>query len=619
MSRYRELDLADVWIDEYHFRKRLGAGAYAAVWLADECSVNRQVIRPVAAKVFVDDSADRSSFRQTIQAFQLDVSFLADLAPNKPIIQYYGYRMKDVILGDGGAVETMGSRPPEEVSSGIPLTAFFVIMEYADGGHLDRLYREEVILRGPRNSFLDHFIDLCTALQGAHENNVVHRDIKPHNILWFRKLSRVKIGDFGIAKYQDDIHPATSLSIAGALPYMSPESFTPGSPPTAQRDIYALGCTFYELLTGQPAVDPSARGTTVPDGFDEMLDLYRTLHSTANRPDAIMQAPDVVANMELNDIVKKMMQIDPNDRPSLEEVTAVLQNAKRRPVDHVTIADKVSTIDIPVGPTRHSEYYVNPRYRRKQLKETLFLVFISMPAQTTHKYKTLFALLESSFGNTFSLFELYGRYDILIRVWAPTTGIEISELCKRVIDHVLEDDRKALLVMPCESVVYLGTSRRNVPSKINNLEILVKLNEAQKDGGPSAIKWLKKNNIYVRQAPNAPISGPRVPCFCLISHAAQVAVTERTADFALILQELQKAEIDVKRRAIAAYSKAYQPIDGLLEEPSDYLISYVSATYDDVAAVPGAIVDRLAGHRLRTATLLASKRYFVESDMVTQR
>ncbi len=77
----QDLNFTNVWIDEYGFKKKLGSGGSASVWLADECA-NREVIQTVAIKVFVDDFNNRDSFNETFANFQLDLKFLAELAPN---------------------------------------------------------------------------------------------------------------------------------------------------------------------------------------------------------------------------------------------------------------------------------------------------------------------------------------------------------------------------------------------------------------------------------------------------------------------------------------------------------------------------------------------------------
>jgi L-ascorbate metabolism protein UlaG (beta-lactamase superfamily) len=125
--------------------------------------------------------------------------FSVVLAPHNPIIQYHNSEMVNIFVTTNGTVETVDSRTDADATA---LTAFLVVMEYADGGWLNRTYREEVIVQKRDDyHYLDDFIDVCVGLRAAHAENVIHRDVKPQNLMWFRKSNKVKIGDFGIAKH----------------------------------------------------------------------------------------------------------------------------------------------------------------------------------------------------------------------------------------------------------------------------------------------------------------------------------------------------------------------------------------------------------------------------------
>lgn len=252
-------DFTNVWIDEFRFIKKLGDGGFASVWLADQCDANRRVLRPVAIKIFVDNPNNPSSFRETVANFQRDARFLAGLSAGNPIVEYYTDRVRDLFVDERLVPKTVHSRSDADVSSGFVLTAFLIVMEYADGGSLGHTYRNDVILQKGEKGWVDHFLDVCTGLVAAHTKQIIHRDIKPHNLMWFRSQNRIKVGDFGTAKdFADGGLP--EAYVLGSLPYMSPESFrgtaTPG------RDVYALGCTFYELLTGTRPFAPDEESSS---------------------------------------------------------------------------------------------------------------------------------------------------------------------------------------------------------------------------------------------------------------------------------------------------------------------------------------------------------------------
>ena len=124
---------------------------------------------------------------------------------------------------------------------------FWIVMELLTGGHLKGLLRQRHF--SPQRDALSVTRDIASALAYAHERQIVHRDIKPENIL--RSVDGVwKLTDFGIAKQQiSDIKTEHGLVI-GSVAYMSPEQAT-GAPVDARSDIYSLGISLYEMLTGE--------------------------------------------------------------------------------------------------------------------------------------------------------------------------------------------------------------------------------------------------------------------------------------------------------------------------------------------------------------------------------
>ena len=161
---------------------------------------------------------------------------------------------------------------------------FYLLLEYVDGVNLRQamasreLSAREALAIVPR---------LCDALHYAHENGVLHRDIKPENIL-IDQLGRVKIADFGLARFQkeDEKNPTLTLSGAqlGTAAYMAPEQVERPHDVDHRADIYSLGVVFYEMLTGELPIGRFSVPSEM-SGVDPRLDsvVMRTLEKQRER------------------------------------------------------------------------------------------------------------------------------------------------------------------------------------------------------------------------------------------------------------------------------------------------------------------------------------------------
>ncbi|MFZ3170646.1 MAG: Stk1 family PASTA domain-containing Ser/Thr kinase [Carboxydocellales bacterium] len=123
----------------------------------------------------------------------------------------------------------------------------YIVMEYIDGKNLKELIREQGPL--PIQVAVDYAHQICGGLEHAHERGIVHRDIKPHNIL-VTKGGRVKVTDFGIAKAVSSDTVTQAGTIIGSVQYISPEQ-AKGEPGGLRSDIYSVGIVLYEMLTGK--------------------------------------------------------------------------------------------------------------------------------------------------------------------------------------------------------------------------------------------------------------------------------------------------------------------------------------------------------------------------------
>lgn len=166
----------------------------------------------------------------------------------------------------------------------------FFIMEHVDGADLAQHLKESG--RFSAKELLPLAIQITEALQIAHESGIIHRDIKPANLL-LSKEGQIKIADFGLARLTDaDVSRLTRTSTAPGTPYFIAPELLKGEQPSLQSDLYALGVTFYQLLTGElPRLDYVPPSSHVPDldqRWDELIkQLLKT--SPAQRPTNALQ------------------------------------------------------------------------------------------------------------------------------------------------------------------------------------------------------------------------------------------------------------------------------------------------------------------------------------------
>lgn len=186
----------------------------------------------------------------------------------------------------------------------------YIALEYLEGISLQDLLAKEHRL--PREQAVDIFIQILRALECAHEEGVVHRDLKPGNIMLVDNLSHVKVVDFGLARvlpqYGKEYQTLTQTGeMLGTVTYMSPEQCL-GRRVDARSDLYSFGCIMYEVLSGVPAVPG--------DNAIEAIARHMT-----REPDANANIPE-----DLDKVIRACMAKEPDARPqSAREVIDALR------------------------------------------------------------------------------------------------------------------------------------------------------------------------------------------------------------------------------------------------------------------------------------------------------
>ena len=205
--------LIDTLFDgRYQISRKLGSGGMANVYLASDQELGRRV----AIKILDDRHARDDQF---VERFRREAQHAAGLS-HPSIVSIY----------DRGEAEG----------------TYYIAMEYIEG----RTLKELLVARGPSplGIAIDYTRQILSALRFAHRNGIVHRDIKPHNVIVDGE-GRVKVMDFGIARAGAASQMTEAGSIIGTAQYLSPEQAR-GAPVDQTSDLYSTGIVLYELLTG---------------------------------------------------------------------------------------------------------------------------------------------------------------------------------------------------------------------------------------------------------------------------------------------------------------------------------------------------------------------------------
>ena len=206
--------MSNILGNRYQLLRKVGDGGMAFVYEAKDKSLNRIVAVKVLRPEFGDDEDFLKKFRREAEAIA-SVSH-----PN--IVSIYD-------VGEDRNVN-------------------YIVMEFIDGKNLKDIIRSEGIL--DEYTALEITKQIAKALSLAHRKGIIHRDIKPHNILISNEGRIVKVADFGIAKAVSNSTMTNVGNIIGSVHYFSPEQ-AKGRSVTSNTDLYSLGIVLFEMLTGR--------------------------------------------------------------------------------------------------------------------------------------------------------------------------------------------------------------------------------------------------------------------------------------------------------------------------------------------------------------------------------
>lgn len=269
------LEIGTMLSGRYEVLKRVGSGGMADVYMAKDHKLNRNVAVKVLKSEYVEDE-------KFLKKFETEAQAVARLShPN--IVNVY-----DVGIEDG---------------------INYIVMELAEGMTLKEYIRRKGYL-SPKET-VEISLQIASAISHAHKNHIIHRDIKPQNIL-VSEIGNVKVTDFGIAKATSSNTVTSTATAMGSVHYISPEQ-AKGRFCDEKSDIYSLGITMYEMVTGHVPFDhengvtialmhlqneitpPSQVRDGIPDSLEKII-----LKCTMKKPeDRYQTADELIADLKL--------------------------------------------------------------------------------------------------------------------------------------------------------------------------------------------------------------------------------------------------------------------------------------------------------------------------------
>ncbi len=268
----------------YRIEQKIGSGGMADVYKA----YDEEKKREVAIKILREESAEDEEFLRRFRAEAMAVKQLS----HPGIVQLFE-------VGE---------------SEGMP----YLVLEYIDGQTLKQITRTSGAL--PQKIAAKYAMQICDALHHAHQRNLVHRDIKPQNIM-VTSDDQVKVMDFGIARFVDaNTMTYANGNVLGSVHYVSPEQAR-GETVETSSDVYSLGIVLYEMLTGSVPFDNENTVTVVLRQIQEPVPPPSQSNAAVGRA--------------LDAIVRKATQKDPRYRyRNLQEMRRDLQRALKEPDGH---------------------------------------------------------------------------------------------------------------------------------------------------------------------------------------------------------------------------------------------------------------------------------------------
>jgi len=438
--------------NRYEIVEKIGSGGMSHVYKARCGLLNRYVAVKILRPEFTSDESFVKKFRQESQA--------AASLSHQNIVSIY-----DV---------------------GVDQDTYYIVMEYIEGKTLKQLIREKRRMQPAEVAGIAR--QICKALVHAHNNHIIHRDIKPHNIM-VTKEGTAKVMDFGIARAVTSSTVTNTGSVIGSVHYFSPEQAR-GGYVDEKSDLYSLGIVMYEMATGK-----------VPfEGESPISIALKHLQETVTPPAEITD--DIPAGLE--QIIMKAIQKDPGSRyetagEMLADLNAFIKN-NDIVFEGISIEDKSSpTLVMPVVGNNDTKNRttkddgngeMDNKQKRKTGKKKLYIsIAVILLALVTLGYGGSILIRNMFFVKTVEVPHIEGKTEEEAEEQLQDLGLEM-EVRERQNNHtfpagtIISQHPKAgtenKVNNPVLVIVSLGAEKTEVPYLINlsSAEAQAKLQQA---------------------------------------------------------------------------------------------------------------------------------------------
>jgi len=537
-------------LNGWQFIERLGGGAQAPVWSALEMNLNR----PIAIKIIEIKKGETTEHQKTIKELKEEARIWARLEQHVNVVTLHGYK-----------------RVPHTYEDGEEFIYHCLAMEQAHETLRARLKRDWPF---EDRELFDFMVQIAKGIRYAHEEGVVHRDLKPDNILLSTQSGgdiRVAVSDFGIARALGMFYAGERWQ--GTSPYAAPEQ--KANRFTRASDIHALGVVYLEMLVGKkPKRCLRKSGGLKRDILFQILPWIQ--EGTRNR--------------RLVMLLQDMVHPKSSERPKIEEVVAKLEHIQHVETEYTaasTVAegtDKVQEV---------ANRYVWHPLIHELFDEKLRFYWVRGFLSVKNLKQAVCSMLDPVLKQRYCVYEVYGDYDLIVRAWAT------DELMQDVHERLLNIKNLSggdLAVLHADKPQYVWSG---AIKPLSSKAMQKQLEETfQKLSAPEIGTALRKKGLAVGDIHE--LDDTVIKAFTAI----RCFLVPRSELYGEVLRCISGNSQPVER--VSVY--------GAQSGDWDVLVKYHVSSYYQLQSIPYRIQQKLSKYRVRSNTCLVTSYPMHESD-----